>query len=199
MSDDTLVQRVRNGDQEAYELLVKLHFKSVYHMAFRYMKDHAAADDVVQDSFVKAFRSLHLFRGDSSFKSWIMRIAINTAKNSLRSKGRRPESQLDKQIIASHHQGFKRLEREQSLEILRAAIEELPTKQRQTIELRIFEEMTFKEVAVAMDCPFNTAKANFRHGLENLRKLLSEVENGKGLAELRLLFEGWNKEEGTHL
>jgi len=194
VNEKDLVQKVKVGDVGAFELLVRLHHQAIYHMAFRYMKDHGAADDVVQESFLKAFKSIANFRGDSSFKSWLMRIVINTAKNSLRSQSRHQASNIEDQVLADVNVDYGRLEKGQTLSLLREAISKLPAKQREALELRIFEEMSFKEVAKATDSPFNTAKANFRHALLNLRKILEDSNSGKDLEEIRLAYEAWNED-----
>jgi RNA polymerase sigma-70 factor (ECF subfamily) len=184
-----LVERVQNGDSQAFELLLRLHHRAVYGMAYRFMNDHGAADDVVQDSFVKAFHAIGSFRGDSSFKSWLLRIAMNTAKNALRARGRKESVDIDELEIGSEHTDFRKLEQLQTAELLKTCVEKLPLRQRQALELRIYEDMSFQEVADVMECPFDTAKANFRHALLNLKKLLAGVNNGRAIEELRLAFE----------
>jgi RNA polymerase sigma-70 factor (ECF subfamily) len=195
VDESNLVLRAKEGDKGAFELLVRLHYQGVYHLAFRFMKDHAGADDVVQDTFVKAHKSLEHFRGESSFKSWLLRIAINTAKNALRSTERHRGSELDEMQLPDRSRGAQRLEKEETLMVLRAAIERLPPRQKLAIELRIFEDMSFQEVADAMECPFDTAKANFRHALMNLKKILGAAEAGRNLEEMRLALEAMNEDE----
>ena len=85
MDEKSLIANLKSGDRGAFELLVKLHFRSVYNIVFRYMQDHGGTDDVVQDTFLKAYHAIESFREESSFKSWLVRIGINTAKNALRS------------------------------------------------------------------------------------------------------------------
>jgi RNA polymerase sigma-70 factor (ECF subfamily) len=195
VDEQNLVLRAKEGDSGAFELLVRLHYQGVYQIAFRFMKDHAGADDVVQDTFVKAHKYLGNFRGDSSFKSWLLRIAINTAKNALRSGERHRGSELDEVTLPDVNRGYQRLEKEETLMVLRVAIDKLPPRQKLAIELRIFEDMGFQEVADAMECPFDTAKANFRHALMNLKKILEKAEGGKSLEEMRLALEAMNEDE----
>ena len=144
------------------------------------MADPGGADDVVQDSFVKAYKALKGFRGESSFKSWLLRIVANTAKNALRSRARHSGSDLDSQPLAYIHEDFGRLESGQRAKLLKEAVAKLAPKQKMALELRIFEELSFKEVASVMNCPFDTAKANFRHALMNLRKIIQGDEFLKG-------------------
>lgn len=189
MDEQELIARVKKGDGSAFEILVRLHYRTAYSMAFRFMHDHGAADDVVQDSFVKAFNAIESFRGDSSFKSWLVRITVNTAKNALRSKHQRDRVDLEEVDMGIVNADFTRLDRAQTSNLLKLAIDQLPEKQRVALELRIFEDMSFKEVAAAMESPFDTAKANFRHALMNLRKILEASQGGKALEEIRQAFE----------
>lgn len=189
MDEQDLISRVKKGDGPAFEILVRLHYRGAYNLALRFMKDHGGADDVVQNSFVKAFNAIESFRGDSSFKSWLFRIVSNTAKNALRSRHERLRSDLEEEDLGSVRADYSGIERAQTSEILRLAIGQLPERQRQSLELRIFEDMSFKEVAEAMDCPFDTAKANFRHAVINLRKILEASRDGKGLEEMKQAFE----------
>ncbi|MEO5668182.1 MAG: sigma-70 family RNA polymerase sigma factor, partial [Bdellovibrionota bacterium] len=141
------------------------------------------------DSFVKAYNAIESFRGDSSFKSWLFRIVSNTAKNALRSRHERSRADLDEEDLGSVKGDYSSLERAQTSEILRAAINQLPERQRLSLELRIFEDMSFKEVAEVMECPFDTAKANFRHAVLNLKKILHASQGGRALDEMKQAFE----------
>lgn len=194
MDEKSLLKSLQEGDTKVFELLVRLHYQALYHVVFRFMQDHGRTDDVVQESFVKAYRSIHTFRGDSSFKSWVMRIAINTAKNALRASDHRPTLDIQELQIAVHHRDFLNLERGETAELLKLAIEKLPARQRQALELRIYEDMSFKDIALAMNSPFDTAKANFRHAVLNLRKVLEASGEGKDLMELELAFRALGEE-----
>ncbi len=196
MDEKTLVASLQAGDRGAFEILVKLHFRSVYSMAFRFMGDHGGADDVVQDTFVKAFNAIGSFRGESSFKSWLLRIAINTAKNALRSRDSRHTVDLADVQLGYVHTDYTKLEHGQTAALLKVAIEKLPAKQRQALELRIFEDLSFKEIAELMEAPFDTAKANYRHALMNLKKILESSDKGRGIEELKLAFEKLTEDEG---
>ena len=189
MDEQDLLSRVKNGDGPAFEIIVRLHYRGAYSLALRFMKDHGGADDVVQDSFVKAFNAIGSFRGESSFKSWLFRIVSNTAKNALRSRHERNRAAFEEEDLGSVHGDFSGLERAQTSEILRVAIQRLPERQREALELRIFEDMSFKEVAEVMDSPFDTAKANFRHAVLNLKKILQASQGGKALEEMKQAFE----------
>lgn len=182
----------------AFEKLVHDYSDRLYGLAYRFMGDHGAADDVVQETFVKAYNALENFRGDSSLKSWLYTITANTARNALRSRARsNPVTEADVQEIPTVHLDFSRMEKKQTAEILKRAIEELPQKQKRALELRIFDDLPFKEIAEIMDCPFDTAKANFRHALLNLKKILTEGESGdRTLRELKIAFESLAEDEG---
>lgn len=196
MDDKILVERFRGGDGEAFELLVRLHYRSAYAIAFRFMLDHGGADDVVQESFMKAHNAIASFRGESSFKSWLLRITSNTAKNALRARGRRQLVPIEDLEIGAKHRDFTRMESGQTAELLKLCVARLPEKQRRSLELRIYEDLSFKEIAEVMECPFDTAKANFRHALINLKKLLSSAEQDSTLRELQEAFESLTEDDG---
>jgi RNA polymerase sigma-70 factor (ECF subfamily) len=198
MDEKALVRSLQDGDAGAFETLVRLHHRAVYNMAFRYMGDHGGADDVVQETFVKAFNAIQSFRGESSFKSWLIRIAVNTAKNSLRSRERHAAVDIADLPLSSKHHDFTRLEGLQTAELLRLAIARLAPKQREALELRVYEDLSFKEIAEIMDCPFDTAKANYRHAVLNLRKILERADSPARLEELRQAFESLGEDEEEH-
>lgn len=176
--DLELVKQVKIGNKTAFNLLVRTHQRGLYAVVFSMLKDHGTTDDVVQESFVKAYKHLETFAAKSSFKSWLYSIAINTAKNALRSESLREKVDLDKVVLQSTPRMGENLE-EQQLQILMAEqIEKLPEKQKMALTLRVFDELPFKEIAEIMECPYDTAKANFRHAINSLRKhakLMSEV------------------------
>ncbi|PIT99672.1 MAG: RNA polymerase subunit sigma [Bdellovibrionales bacterium CG10_big_fil_rev_8_21_14_0_10_45_34] len=167
-SDIELVVNVQSGSIEAFSELVKRHQVGLIRMCFRVTRDMETAQEVAQDAFVKAYQKIGAFEGRSSFKSWLYQIGINTAKNSLR-KHMITVSSDDIQIasLASSPEG--KMVRNDVKAALDGAIEQLPDKQRLAVQLRIFEDMSFEEVSQAMDCPYDTAKANFRHGLMKLK------------------------------
>jgi RNA polymerase sigma-70 factor, ECF subfamily len=195
--EKALIEKARKGDGKAFEKLVRIHHRAVYSMAYRFMGDHGGADDVTQDTFMKVHSALDSFRGESSFKSWILRIAGNTARNALRSAGagRRQYVEIEDVDIASHNTGYNDMERGQTARILKEAILQLPEKQRRALELRIFEDLSFIEVAEIMESPFDTAKANFRHALMNLKKILSTMEGNQGLEIMRMSLESFSEDE----
>ena len=164
------VRQVQQGDNNAFSSLVQLHQKGVFRIALRFVKDFDMAEDVTQDTFIKAYQNIRSFEGRSQFRSWLYQIAINTAKNKLRE--RRDHLDIDDVTIAVIPQTLKNLASQNTATHLRRLVDGLPPKQRLALILRIYEDLSFKEIAEVMDCPYDTAKANFRHGLFKLKQLL---------------------------
>ncbi|MCB0415746.1 MAG: sigma-70 family RNA polymerase sigma factor [Bdellovibrionales bacterium] len=129
-------------------------------------------EDVVQDTFIKAYTKLETFRGQSSFKSWLFKIGLNTAKNKLRSQ-RVGQLNLEKVHLSHGSKVENRIYHSNVKSQILQAIERLPQKQKEAIYLRIFEDLSFKEIADLMESPYDTAKANYRHGLMKLKNSLS--------------------------
>ena len=187
-ADNFLVERAKKGDMAAFSELVSRHQKSLLRLAFRVVRDVPSAQDVVQESFFKAYQKLSSFEGRSAFKSWIFQIALNTAKNRLR--GRSYESvDLEKTVLADACDIEGEMMNADLKQMIQVEIEKLPTKQRTALQLRIFEDLSFAEIAEVMACPYDTAKANYRHALMKLRHRLSDS----------LLFEGWHKQQAKQL
>jgi RNA polymerase sigma-70 factor (ECF subfamily) len=134
----------------------------------RYVHDFYIAEDVVQESFMKAFEKLSTFQFRSAFKSWIYRIVINTSKNILRSK--KPLVDIEKVPLKEDCECEDTLIDKQLLLQAKRIIKSLPDKQKDAVSKRVFEDKSFKEVAKDMDCPYDTAKANYRHGLLKLQE-----------------------------
>jgi len=168
--EENLVRQVKLGNKTAFNMLVKIHQKGVYSIIYRMVKDHDTTDDIVQDSFVKAYKNILSFQGRSSFKSWLFRIAINTAKNALRTTTLSNTIDFEKVVIKVAPKMYTEIETTQIQNILSEEIEKLPSKQKMALTLRIFDELPFKEIAEIMECPYDTAKANFRHAINSLRK-----------------------------
>lgn len=168
-ADLELVHDVKNGDRSSFSELVRRHQKALLRMAMRMMRDLDLAEDVVQESFVKAFQKIHQFEEKSSFKSWIYRITVNTAKNKLRGNSRESMS-LENVSISINAEAESGLVHQAIQLRLREEIDSLPTKQQTALVLRIYEEMSFKEIAQIMECPYDTAKANYRHALLKLKQ-----------------------------
>lgn len=178
-SDLELVQDVKNGDRKAFSELVVRHQRSLLRLTLRYTREQSLAEDIVQESFLKAYQKLELFEARASFKSWLYQIAMNTAKNKFRERG------LDLMNIEDTQLGVEPgaetgMVKADIQAALRAEIERLPEKQRIALTLRIFEDMSFKEIAEIMACPYDTAKANYRHALLKLRERLESEDSVAG-------------------
>jgi RNA polymerase sigma-70 factor, ECF subfamily len=177
-ADHVLVEKAKKGEVAAFSELVLRHQKSMLRLAYRVVGDFEMAQDVVQESFMKAFQKLSAFEGRSAFKSWVFQITLNTAKNKLR--GRRPETvDIDKTHIAEEHDFEVDVMHVELKNIIQSEVDKLPFKQKTALSLRIFEDLSFAEIAEIMQCPYDTAKANYRHALIKLRHTLSEQSNIK--------------------
>ena len=172
MSDTTdaeLVERVQQGDKRAFDLLVSKYQNKIFVIISRFISDQAEVYDVAQDTFIKAYRALPNFRGDSQFYTWIYRIAINTAKNYLTAKGRRPPaSDIDSQEAESFGIGAalkenaspeKLLMRDELKKVIFSTIEQLPDDLKTAITLREMEGLSYEEIAESMGCPVGTVRS----------------------------------------
>lgn len=166
--DNELVKQVKLGNKTAFNILVRNHQRGVYAFIFSMIKDHDGTDDVVQETFVKAYKNIDSFEGKSSFKSWLYRIAINNAKNMIRAS--KLTVNYEEVILKASTRVGKNIEEEETQKILAKIIETLPSKQKLALTLRIFDDLPFNEIAEIMACPYDTAKANFRHAINALRK-----------------------------
>ncbi|MCM2280555.1 MAG: sigma-70 family RNA polymerase sigma factor [Bdellovibrionaceae bacterium] len=174
-SDIELVEDVKAGDRRAFSELVQRHQRALLRLSLRFLREPSLAEDVVQESFIKAYEKIHLFEGRSSFKSWLFQIAVNTAKNRLRSL---PHEFVN---IDDVHLGIdpgaeNGMVREDLRKVIRSEVDRLPERQRLALSLRIFEDLSFKEIAQIMACPYDTAKANYRHGLMRLKERLETLQ-----------------------
>ncbi len=168
-SDQLLVERAQRGDRRAFDLLVLKYQQKIVKLVMRYVKDPVESLDVSQEAFVKAYRALPRFRGESAFYTWLYRIAINTAKNHLVTLQRRPaEFHLDAQdpVYAERHGKLQDTEtpegiamQDQLRETLAAAIAALPDELRTAIMLREIEGLSYEEIAAAMECPVGTVRS----------------------------------------
>lgn len=178
LSDIEVVNQVRSGDRKAYSLLVRRHQKSLLRLSMRFVKDVDTAEDVVQESFIKAYERLASFEARSSFKSWLFQIAINTAKNKLRDR-RDNTTDIDDVPLAVAARAESGLVHNAIADLLQQHVENLPFKQKTALTLRVYEDLSFKEIAEIMDCPYDTAKANYRHALMRLREELQSHQDLK--------------------
>lgn len=172
--DHDLLERARTGDAGAFEDLVKRHQKPVYGLAMRMLRDHDDADDIAQRTFLRAWNHLTDFEGRCAFRSWLFRICMNLCKNHHRDRKRFVDTD-DPPELVEEAVGAERLEREEVLEKLRAAVATLPPKQRATVEMRVYQALPFKEIAAALDTTENASKVNFHLAVKSLRNRLGDV------------------------
>ena len=167
--DQALVERVQKGEKQAFDVLVLKYQNKIIQLVYRYVHDPEEAQDVAQEAFIKAYKALGRFRGDSAFYTWLYRIAINTAKNYLVASGRRPpKSDIDAQD-AEQYEGATGLKeyatperlllRDEIQESIARAIDELPDELRTAITLRELEGLSYEEIAQTMDCPIGTVRS----------------------------------------
>lgn len=183
--DKELVLRVQQGDKSAYDLLVIKYQHRIIQLVNRYVKDPSEAQDVAQEAFIKAYRALGNFRGDSAFYTWLYRIAINTAKNYLVSRSRRySDYQIDIQDAEQVENApqLKAMETPEHLllndeivTVIKAAIEKLPEEMKIAIMLREFEGMSYEEIAQTMECPVGTVRSRIFRAREAIDEKLSPL------------------------
>lgn len=184
-TDQELVRRVQAGDQTAFNLLVLKYQHRVLKLVGRFVNDAAEAEDVAQEAFLKAYRALASFRGDSAFYTWLYRIAINTAKNALVSQRRRPvDFDLDLQDPDQYDRHAKLKEAdtpegvlltEEIRAVVEEAMEQLPEDLRTAIVLRELEGLSYEEIAEAMDCPVGTVRSRIFRAREAIDKKLKPL------------------------
>jgi len=178
LDERTLVEACLASQPGAFDLIVERHRRSVYQLCYRFVGNHEDASDLAQDVFLRAFRGLRSFRGQSSLGTWLYRIGTNVCLNRMSVKtplGRNTESIDDHRFAderaESASDGMLRAERAARV---RAAIAQLPRKQRATLILRTYHEMSHQEIADVLDSSVGAVKANFFHALRSLKKLLGD-------------------------
>jgi RNA polymerase sigma-70 factor, ECF subfamily len=194
-SDLSLVRRVQRGDKGAFDALVLKYQHKLVKLVMRYVRNPAEAEDIAQEAFIKAYRALPQFRGDSAFYTWLYRIAINTAKNAVVSRDRNPvEYDLDRSNTDESYDMQGRMKDSETPEGLvltdeirstvNAAIDALPDDLRTAIVLRELEGLSYEEIAEAMACPVGTVRSRIFRAREAIDRRLREVfEGGLGRAE----------------
>jgi RNA polymerase sigma-70 factor (ECF subfamily) len=186
LSDLELVARWRDERRrDAFEALVRRHQRGLYSFVLRFVKDQDDAADLAQRTFVRAMGAIDGFEARSEFRTWLFRIAVNLCKNHHRDRGRRGEVELEPERMEATEAdgaavGPGGLISREELAAVRAAVDALPPKQQLTLNLRVYQDMSFKEVASVMGCREGTAKVNFHHAVTRLRKALAALGGGAG-------------------
>jgi RNA polymerase sigma-70 factor (ECF subfamily) len=181
--DRQLVARAQGGDKRAFELLVEKYQRKLARLLSRFIRDPAEVEDVTQEAFIKAYRALPAFRGDSAFYTWLYRIGINTAKNYLMAMGRRAPTSTE--VEAEDAEGFEEGEQLRDIntpesvllskeiaETVNATIESLPEELRRAIQMREIEGMSYEDIAQAMDCPIGTVRSRIFRAREAIAEQL---------------------------
>ena len=188
-TDQQLVERVRKGDKRAFDLLVIKYQHKILGLVGSYVHDFQEVQDVAQEAVIKAYRAMGQFRGDSAFYTWLYRIAINTAKNYLVSKGRRPpDTDVDVYDAESYDSPYplkdletpeNNLQKNQVEEAIFRVIKTLPDELRTAVTLREFDGLSYEEIAQVMDCPVGTVRSRIFRAREAIdrviRPMLSKV------------------------
>ena len=180
-SEKSLINLVKKGDKKAYEVLVLQYQDRLVFSVYKFLKDYELAQDIAQEAFVKAFKNIEKFRGDSSFYTWIYRIAINTAKNLLSSKARNSEVYDDEimelklsESAVTTENPENILEAEELRSKMMDAIQSLPDDIRTTLSLREFDGLSYEEIAKVQNCPIGTVRSRIHKGREILDKTFSK-------------------------
>lgn len=181
-ADQELVARAQRGDKRAFNLLVLKYQQKVGNLIGRYLRDSGEVLDVTQEAFLKAYRALPGFRGESAFYTWLYRIAINTVKNHMVAQGRRPPGDdLDAEVAEQMDMGNRLRENatperhlltEEIARTVQQALDDLPDDLRTAITLRELEGLSYEEIAVAMDCPIGTVRSRIFRAREAIDKRL---------------------------
>jgi len=189
--DRQLVTRAQRGDKRAFELLVEKYQRKLARLLSRFIRDPAEVEDVTQEAFIKAYRALPAFRGDSAFYTWLYRIGINTAKNYLMAMGRRAPTSTEGE--AEEAEGFEEGEQLRDINTpesvllsqeiattVNATIEQLPEELRTAIQLREIEGMSYEDIARVMECPIGTVRSRIFRAREAIAERLRPLlDTGK--------------------
>ena len=184
--DRQLVERAQRGDKRAFELLVEKYQRKLARLLSRFIRDPAEVEDVTQEAFIKAYRALPAFRGDSAFYTWLYRIGINTAKNYLMAMGRRAPTSTE--VEAEESEGFEEGEQLRDIntpeslllsneiaETVNSTIEQLPEELRTAIQLREIEGMSYEDIAQVMNCPIGTVRSRIFRAREAIAERLKPL------------------------
>ena len=176
--DRAAIEACQRGEREAFDPLVERYQRDVYRLCYRYVNNHHDASDLAQDVFLKAYRAIGRFRGDSAFSTWLYRIAVNTCLN-FRAARKAASEELKDDVADARRRVDDRMEDDELSQRVREAVSRLPEKQRATLILKIYNDLTHEEVAQVLGSTVGTVKANLFHALGNLRKAMADKAPGK--------------------
>ncbi len=188
-TDKELVRRVKKGDKQAFDLLFSRYQHKILNLVSRYLRDQQDVEDVTQEAFIKAFRALPRFRGESAFYTWLYRIAINTAKNHLVARSRRPpgvdvdiddaEFMDGTDVLRESESPEAVLSRDELLIVINATLSELPDDLRSAVTLREFDGLSYEQIAEIMDCPVGTVRSRIFRAREAIDQRIEPLLSGR--------------------
>jgi RNA polymerase sigma-70 factor (ECF subfamily) len=170
--DQSLIRAYRNGDVGAFDEIIEKYNRMVFGICWRMLGSVDESEDVTQQVFINVFQKADKFKGKSSFKTWLYSVAINECRNHRRKLKNINFIEVNKNMASDIQNVEDDLKKKQQKELIREEIEKLPFKQRAVINLRINEELTFKEIASILKCSVNSAKVNFQHGLKKIKGVI---------------------------
>lgn len=175
-TDDALVAAFQAGEGPAFEELVRRYRQQIHRVCRGILRSPEQADEACQDAFVKAWHGLARFKGESSFKTWMYRIGMNAAHDMRAREATqarvRDEAALEAPVGARSARAEDPVAKDQELALLREAVARLPSRQRETLLLKVQKDLKYTEIAEILGCPVGTAKANFHHAVQNLKRML---------------------------
>lgn len=184
-SDDVLVKLVQEGNKQAYNILVIRYQHKVIDIALKFVNNHHDASDIAQEAFVKAYKSIGNFRGESSFYTWLYRIVVNTAKTFLESTNKHRynldvdapefESQDIQGVLTTHDSPDRLIESDELQKVIFKALQELPEDQRQALRLREIEGMSYEDIALAMQIPIGTVRSRIFRARQYIEEQMAKI------------------------
>lgn len=188
-TDKELVKRVQKGDLAAFDMLFSRYQTKIVNLISRYVRDSEEVQDVAQEAFIKAYRALPRFRGDSAFYTWLYRIAINTAKNHLVARSRRPPSvdvdvddadfRDDADMLRESEDPESALARDQLRATIDTALQDLPDDLRSALTLREFDGLSYEQIAQVLDCPVGTVRSRIFRAREFVDQRIDPLMQGQ--------------------